>query len=471
MATRQHFFYNITRKVITQFCDVFSNLKIARYDEMGTITKYVMVPMKFAPKTKQWYWDELKRNNDRRDHILPIISINLDSVDYANYRQLNKHIKIASNTTGSNTTRYYNPVPYDFTFKVKIYAEYMVDITQLIEQILPPFQPEAYIRITIPELKIDETGVNEEDGAGKLDLRVVYDGSDKNSPVELDEEAFRVLTWELTFKVQGYMFTPLYTDSLVHKVVQNYYVDEGGWNNRYLDVSKLIGDVGHASVQGISYATDVPQGTGLLTDAKRSKWAYEHYPKPPIRPIRLYTTPYSTDYRCSLDVTIGSDKPVKEIWYALIQNNTSINFNFIITNPYPTYVIVDDKQNSYTTTRYTVPIKLYNGDYKLVYFGISPEDSSTEVFVNNFNELPIETMMVDIQLPSGYYPIGTPITIISSPNSTVYYTTDGTEPDINSSIFDINTVILGYSRFRAIAIDNTCQFNKSNIDIRYYYPI
>jgi hypothetical protein len=272
------------RKTIIQFLDMFNDIVIARYNQdTGQIIKYVKVPLKFAPKTKQWYWTELREAGDRRDQVLPMMAVSLDSVDYAQDRQVNRNAKVEAKNQDGGVKRYYNPVPYDYTFSLQIAAEYMVDITQIIEQIFPFFTPEAYVRITIPELSIEGLAEDGEAGTDKLELRVVYDSASKEAPVELDEAGYRVLLWTLTFKVQGYMFSPMYDDKAIHNVIQNYYATTEGWSQRQTDVDDdlKIGEVGHATMQGVTYAIDIPEEGQPVDDEARSMFRYEHFEQPP----------------------------------------------------------------------------------------------------------------------------------------------------------------------------------------------
>ena len=277
MAT-QHYFYNVMRKTIVQFLDMFNDIVIARYNQdTGEVIKYVKVPLKFAPKTKQWYWTELREAGDRRDQVLPIMAIDLENVEFAQDRMVNRNHKISSSNQSDDVKQYYNPVPYDFTFKLQIAAEYMVDITQIVEQIFPYFTPEAYVRITVPELNIQGLSENGEAGADNLELRVVYESASKEAPVELDESGYRILRWDLSFKVQGYLFSPINTTKRVHEVVQNYYTNDETWDNRGDDVDKEIGDLGGQSMQGNTYATDIPPEDTPVDDTIRELYAYEHF--------------------------------------------------------------------------------------------------------------------------------------------------------------------------------------------------
>ncbi len=278
MPSSQHYFYNVMRKTIIQFLDLFNDIVIARYDPAtGTVIKYVSVPLKFAPKTKQWYWTELREAEDRRDQVLPMMAIDLENIEYAQGRQVNRNHLVSLSNDSSKIKQYFNPVPYDFTFKVQIAAEYMVDITQIIEQIFPFFTPEHYIRITIPELNIDNVGEEDEAGAGSLELRVVYESSSREAPIELDEASFRILRWDLTFKVQGYLFSPVSEVSRVENVVQDYYLTDDAFSKRGEDVTNTIGEGGNFPLQGLVYATGVPVDGEPIDDTIRELFAYEHF--------------------------------------------------------------------------------------------------------------------------------------------------------------------------------------------------
>ncbi len=268
------------RKTILQFLDMFNDIVIARYNQdTGAVTKYVKVPLKFAPKTKQWYWTELREAKDRRDQILPMMAVNLDQVEFSQERQVNRNARIEATNDGTNGKVFYNPVPYDFTFSLQIAAEYMVDITQIVEQIFPFFTPEAWIRVTIPELSIDGLSEAGQVGSDKLELRVVYESASKDAPVELDESGYRILLWTLTFKVQGYLFSPISDVKPIHQVIQNYYMTETSWEQRQSDVTGdlPVGDLGNATLQGNTYATQIPATDQPVDDEARQMYKYEHY--------------------------------------------------------------------------------------------------------------------------------------------------------------------------------------------------
>jgi len=223
------FYYQAMRKTIVQFLDLFDGIAIARYDiQTGNLIKYVSVPFKFAPKMKNWYWSE-KTDPDTgqriRDKVLPMMACNLVDVEPAQNRKVNTKYRARTRTQeNNNIERFFNPVPYDYSFEVKIAAEYMVDITQIMERILPFFDNYIFIRLTIPELDIIPDDIQE--GAHPLDLKVIYEGSSKEETLDFDEADYRIIMWTLNFKVEGYLFKPKFDYPIIKKAFMEYVIPD-----------------------------------------------------------------------------------------------------------------------------------------------------------------------------------------------------------------------------------------------------
>lgn len=215
MLPGQHYYYEAIRRTTIQFINIFSNINIARYDDStGNVLKYVRVPVTFAPKSKQWYWEAKKQNK-----VLPMMAINMTGIEYSTDRSVNRNSKInIGETTRNGDNFYYNPVPYDFEFEVQIASKYMVDVIQLIEQILPYFQPESYVNLSLPILNIDKKNVDEGTGTEPLNIKVIYEGNSLEQTIDIPEADYRIIIWTLNFRVQGYLFKPKFTVPLVNSI-------------------------------------------------------------------------------------------------------------------------------------------------------------------------------------------------------------------------------------------------------------
>lgn len=220
---KTYYYYRSLRKTIIQFLDLFSNIKIIRYERDGTtVSKYVNVPLKLAGKEKVWYWI----NQRKDDQMLPMMSVSLQSVEFAAERMGNKLHNITKSTSlsGASMQRFVNPVPYNLNFALSIWSLYMVDIDQILEQILPYFTPEAYIKIAIPEI------------GGEFDVKVVFMSCTPDVANEMADEENRVVMWNMDFMVHTYVYKPVTEPGVIKDIIVNYFVNEEVWDKKELYV-------------------------------------------------------------------------------------------------------------------------------------------------------------------------------------------------------------------------------------------
>ena len=76
---KNYYYYEVFRKTVTQFLDIFNDINIKRYDDSGCFLKNVNVPLKYAPKEKIWYW----LNERKQDETLPIMAVTMQGVEYS----------------------------------------------------------------------------------------------------------------------------------------------------------------------------------------------------------------------------------------------------------------------------------------------------------------------------------------------------------------------------------------------------
>ena len=147
----QHFYHKQIRNTVIAFGTIFNNINIKRTDSSGNPIQTIRVPLSYAPKEK--FIARLDQNSDLNfgDDSSVAITLSRMSFDITGYsydatRKLNKNQKISvtKNTSGDNktTNTQFSPVPYDVSFDLNIYTATSDDGLQIIEQILPYFQPD-----------------------------------------------------------------------------------------------------------------------------------------------------------------------------------------------------------------------------------------------------------------------------------------------------------------------------------------
>lgn len=136
---RGHFYHEKTRKCVAAFGRLFNEIYIVR--KSGQLK----VPLAYAPREK--YLERIRENADLDTDTkvalkLPRMSFEITGISYDLSRQLQKlntMKSVASADTKRNTL--YSGVPYVLTFQLNVYTKSQDDALQVVEQILPTFNP------------------------------------------------------------------------------------------------------------------------------------------------------------------------------------------------------------------------------------------------------------------------------------------------------------------------------------------
>ena len=216
---RTYYYYKAFRKTIIQFLDVFNDIKVARYEKDGvTVSEYIEVPVKLAVKEKTWYW----LNQRKDDQMLPMINAWVSSIDYATERIVNSNHRISYSADGdtNDVSSALSPIPYNMTFTLNIWSLHMSDMDQILEQLLPWFNPFIYIKMNIPELGCS------------YDMKVIFQSCTPEVSLEMADEDYRVLNYTLDFVVETYLFKPISSSGTIDKIIASYYTNEDVFQSR-----------------------------------------------------------------------------------------------------------------------------------------------------------------------------------------------------------------------------------------------
>lgn len=216
-----NYFYNQTIKLhIVNFGKFFSDIKIQRTDKDGDVLKTILVPITFIPKEKWLIRVEKSDANINRDDndpspttqmILPRLAYDLIDFHYDAGRKLNGLNKFCGPVSNGVQSYQNGRAPYNFVFELYITTKNLDDGYQIIEQILPYFQPAA---IT----KVYDNPVLQPDNAS--DIPIVLDGVTDGKIFEDagNWDRRRFLMWTLRFTVKGWMYGPVHEGSIIKNV-------------------------------------------------------------------------------------------------------------------------------------------------------------------------------------------------------------------------------------------------------------
>lgn len=199
------YFYNSSfRRYATLLGDLFSNIKVRR--QYSTGTKFIRVPITnaskehFMMKLNKWTSINSKEEVAKVDTILP--RINLHMVDFMYNGQYKTSImnKTIMQKGLSSAVSQYNPSPVKMVFELGIFTRYEDDMFQIVEQIMPYFQP--HFNTTM----IEQYG---NDIPFERDIKVVLQSASMDEQIEGENISRRRLEWTLIFEVNGWMYPPV----------------------------------------------------------------------------------------------------------------------------------------------------------------------------------------------------------------------------------------------------------------------
>lgn len=136
------------KKLIVGFGNLFSNIKIARENNSGVVTKTIAVPIAYAPKDKAIVRVDSDPKLEKQTKIsLPRLSFEVLGYTYDPSRKVNKMSKIICQKSDGTRSSMFSPAPYNIDINLYLITKNIEDSFQVLEQILPIFTPEYTIGI------------------------------------------------------------------------------------------------------------------------------------------------------------------------------------------------------------------------------------------------------------------------------------------------------------------------------------
>jgi len=204
-----YYYHEIIRKTIVSFGTLFNQLYIQHKDADGGTYSEIRVPISYGPSQK--FLARIEQQPDLNKPVqitLPRMSFEMNSIQYDPSRKsgVTQTFKASD---GNNLKKVYLPVPYNIGFELNILSKLNDDSLQIIEQILPYFQPAFTLTVDL----VNSIGE-------KRDIPVVLDNISFQDDYEGDFSTRRALIYTLQFTAKTYLFGPIAstTDGLIRKV-------------------------------------------------------------------------------------------------------------------------------------------------------------------------------------------------------------------------------------------------------------
>ena len=215
------YFYNESlRKCIIAFGSLFNDIYITRKNASGTDSQSLKVPLAYGPKQKFMVRLEADPNLDQKVAItLPRIGFEIAGFDYDPSRKLNRIIKRkkVANTSDKalkQMSTQYSPVPYNLNFEMFVMTKNSDDGIQIVEQILPFFQPEYTVTINeVPEMAVIR------------DVPIVLNNIGYEDTYTGSFTERRAIIYTLNFTAKAYVYGPVTTAKPITKAEATIYAD------------------------------------------------------------------------------------------------------------------------------------------------------------------------------------------------------------------------------------------------------
>jgi len=234
-----YFYHEILRKTIISFGTLFNDIQIKHKDKSGGDFSIITVPIAYGPIQK--FLARIEQSPNVRKEVaitLPRMSFEMTGISYDPGRKSSTMQTFKSVDKDRNeVTKVYMPVPYNVNFKLSIMAKLNEDALQVIEQILPYFQPHFNLTVDLV------SSIGE-----KRDIPMILNGIQMDDQYEGDFTTRRVLIYSLDFTAKTYLFGPVGSpnDAIIKQVQVDYYTDTNRVNAsrqlRYVAEPRAIKD-------------------------------------------------------------------------------------------------------------------------------------------------------------------------------------------------------------------------------------
>ena len=209
-----YFYHEILRKTVIGFGTLFNNIHIRHKTDGGGNFSVMKVPLAYGPMQKFLARIQQQPDLDRETAIsLPRISFEMGGIQYDPSRKTGLAQTFLTKS-GTNAKKVYMPVPYNVAFELSIMSKLSDDALQILEQIIPYFQPSFNITVNLVE-SIGE----------KKDIPIILESVNYSDSYEGSFDSRRILIYTLAFTAKTYLFGPVADspEGLIKKVDVDYY--------------------------------------------------------------------------------------------------------------------------------------------------------------------------------------------------------------------------------------------------------
>lgn len=234
-----YYYHEIIKKTIAAFGTLFNQVYIKHEDQnTSQDVSLIRVPIAYGPVQK--FLARIVEKPDLRNRVaitLPRMSFEMTSIQYDSSRKTSSIQTFNALRSGQAPVKVFMPVPYNIGIQLNILTKYNDDMLQIIEQILPLFQPHFNLTVDLV------SSISE-----KRDIPIILENIQMQDNYEGNYETRRNLIYTLNFTAKTYLFGKISdtTDGLIKKVQLDTFTGTSLTNNsrqlRYVVTPKALKD-------------------------------------------------------------------------------------------------------------------------------------------------------------------------------------------------------------------------------------
>lgn len=242
-SQNKHYYHNTIRNYTAVFGWLFSDFYIKRTSARSNTVQTIHVPITYGRGNA---YERIPQDRESREknkvQILPAFAYEIDGFVKDDTRSMNRHNRIQHSAINADGTRNVelNRVPYNFTFNLYARVKNLDDGLQIVEQILPVFNP----TLTVKLRDVLNTEIDVEQ-----DITIVLDSISSEEVGGTGEESY-MIEYTFTFTLKGYLYgrtvaIPTINEINIHGIVEGheYVMATVTGNNAALKDNAKLNDV------------------------------------------------------------------------------------------------------------------------------------------------------------------------------------------------------------------------------------
>jgi hypothetical protein len=213
-------FYNATlRRIVSVFGTLFNNISVVTKDQSGKVVRVTRVPLSYGPKQKFLARIDEQPDPDTGTKVaikLPRMSFEIVSLTYDVTTKIGSFTQFSAPDSADSTVKRQvrSGAPYRVGIQLSILAKNQDDALQILEQVLPYFQPEYTVAI------------RDVDGVGTTnDVPIVLSSVSLSDDYEGDFMSRRAIIYTLDFELRARFYGQISKKKVIKESIVNYNID------------------------------------------------------------------------------------------------------------------------------------------------------------------------------------------------------------------------------------------------------